>query len=142
MASLLDRIGDAPIADASSDELRSAVDPHGMVLNFSCIKPVIRELAMELDEYLLLPGEHPVLQVNDLGDGSTEVLYQERRYLIPTDELRVLPVNNTSAENLARYLCLRLVERLRAEHEELPIEELTIGVEETEGQQGVFHYSP
>ena len=26
MASLLDRIGDAPIADASSDELRSAVE--------------------------------------------------------------------------------------------------------------------
>ena len=121
-------------------ELRSRLDEHGLVLNFRSLKPLIREVVLELDECLLLPAEHPVLRVNDLGDGSTEVVYKERRYIIPTDEIVALPINNTSSENLARVVCERLIERLRAEHGNLPLQDLIVGVEETAGQQGVFHY--
>ena len=118
--------------------LRSRLDAHGMVLNFRVIKPMVHEIVSVLDEHMIVPAEHPRITVEEQTDGTTEIRYQERRYVIPTEELRVLPMNNTSAENLARWVAERLLEKLAARYPDLPIDELTIGVEETEGQQGVF----
>jgi 6-pyruvoyltetrahydropterin/6-carboxytetrahydropterin synthase len=119
-------------------EVESALDEHGLVLNFQDLKPRIRELCDELDEHLLIPGEHAELKSSELDDGRTEILYRERRYAIPTDEVIVLPINNTSAENLAGFLAHRLRRRLEADFPDARIQRLTLGVEETPGQQGVI----
>ena len=65
-------------------EVHSALDEHGLVLNFQDIKPRIRELVDELDEHLLLPGEHPTLQIGQLDPilhqqrcGQSLILFQE-----------------------------------------------------------------
>lgn len=118
-------------------EVHSGLDPHGLVLNFKDIKPRIRALCDELDEHLLIPGEHKVLTAERRDDGQMEIRYQERRYLIPAEEVIVLPINNSSAENLAGYLAHRLWERLKADFPEAPMQKLVLGVEETEGQRGV-----
>ena len=118
-------------------ELHSGLDQHGLVLNFMDVKPRIRALVDELDEHLLLPGEHQVLTVEDDGEGQTEIRYRERRYLIPTDEVIVLPINNSSAENLAGYLGHRLLERLTSDFPDASLSKLILGVEETPGQQGI-----
>jgi 6-pyruvoyltetrahydropterin/6-carboxytetrahydropterin synthase len=120
--------------------LESGLSPHGLVIDFKMIKPLIRELVDELDEYWILPGLHPVLRVQDLGDGSSEITYQERRYVAPTDELIVLPVNNTSVENLASYLVDQLVHRFGQRFPEVDLIELTVAVEETLGQRGICTY--
>ena len=44
-------------------EVKSGLDQHGLVLNFKDVKPRVRALVDELDEYLLLPGEHPIVPV-------------------------------------------------------------------------------
>lgn len=121
-------------------EVRSALDAHGMVLNFREIKPLISEVVAELDERMIVPGQHPVLTIREQGDGSSRIDYLDRYYVIPTAELVVLPINNTSAENLARYVATRLLERLHARYENLSLRELIVGVEETAGQQGVYHH--
>ncbi len=118
-------------------EVRSALDKFGLVLNFKDIKPLIRELVDALDEHLLIPGKHPVLKANKQADGQMEILYQERRYLVPADEVIVLPINNSSAENLAAYLCRELASRLQQKFQQVQLEILEVGVEETPGQQGV-----
>lgn len=120
--------------------LESGLSEHGLVIDFKMIKPLIKELVDELDEYWLLPGEHPVLRVRDLEDGTSEVTYQERRYTAPTEELIVLPINNTSVENLASYLLDELVRRFGERFPEVPISELTVFVEETVGQRGICTY--
>ena len=108
------------------------------MLNFQEIKPLIREICDELDEHLLLPGEHPVLTAERQEDGQMEIRYRERRYLIPANEVIVLPINNTSAENLAGYVGNQLMERIRKRFSGVPLKRITVGVEETPGQQGVF----
>lgn len=120
--------------------LGSGLSEHGLVIDFKMIKPLVKELVDELDEYWLLPGTHPVLTVTDLGDGSSEVRYKERRYVAPTEELIVLPVNNTSVENLASYLVDELVRRFSERFPEISVEELTVAVEETTGQRGICTY--
>ncbi len=118
-------------------EVESDLDDHGLVLNFQDIKPCIRQLVDELDEHLLIPGEHAELRSEDMGDGRLEIRYRERRYAIPIEEVIVLPINNTSAENLAGYLGRRLFARLEEDFPAASIKRLVFGVEETPGQQGV-----
>ena len=40
-------------------DLHTELDEHGLVVNFKEIKPLVRQLCDELDEHLLIPGEHP-----------------------------------------------------------------------------------
>lgn len=116
--------------------LESELSPHGLVIDFKMIKPLVKEMVDALDEYWLLPGKHVALKVRDLGDGSSEVTYRDRRYVAPTNELIVLPVNNTSVENLAGYLVDDLRRRFHERFPDVPLLSLRVAVEETSGQRG------
>jgi 6-pyruvoyltetrahydropterin/6-carboxytetrahydropterin synthase len=121
-------------------EIAAELSRHGLVLDFKQVKPVVREMVDELDEHWLVPGEHPVLRWNDRGDGVCEVRYLDRYYAAPTNDLIVLPINNTSSENLATWLGRELQRRLSARFPELVVHQLRLAVEETAGQSGVYHY--
>lgn len=122
-------------------EIEGQLTDKGIVIDFILVKPVIRELCDWLDEHWLVPGEHPELEIEDLGDGHTSVVYRECRYLVPTDELIVLPINNTSAENLATWIGRELVERIGDRFGKTQVERLRLAVSETSGQWGVYAYS-
>ncbi len=107
------------------------------MLNFQEIKPLIRDLCDELDEHLLLPGAHPVLTATKVGE-HYDVRYRERRYLIPLAEVLVLPVGNTSAENLAAWFGRALRQRIAERWPQLVVRQLSVGVEEAPGQRGVW----
>jgi len=116
--------------------LESELSQHGLVIDFKMIKPLVKDMVDALDEYWLLPGEHPVLAVRDIGNGNSEVTYMERRYQAPTNEIIVLPVNNTSVENLAGYLVDDLQRRFAERFPDVPLLSLRVAVEETSGQRG------
>ncbi|MCP4907544.1 MAG: 6-carboxytetrahydropterin synthase [bacterium] len=113
----------------------------GIVIDFTQVKPVIRELCDSLDEYWLVPGEHSGLTVEPHDDGHTEICYRECRYLVPSDEIIVLPINNTSAENLAAWIGRELVKRIGERFGKSQIQRLELAVSEASGQWGVYHYS-
>jgi 6-pyruvoyltetrahydropterin/6-carboxytetrahydropterin synthase len=120
--------------------LEARLSPFGLVLDFQHIKPLIRELVNELDERWLLPAEHPELRATRRADGVVEVRYRERYYAAPSEDVLLLPLNNTSAENLSTLLGRRLLERLRVRHPDVQVRSLRLAVEETAGQRGVYHY--
>ena len=121
-------------------ELEAALDEHGLVLDFIQVKPVIRALCDELDEHWLVPGEHPVLQVQHRDDGITEVLYREQYYAAPTGDVIVLPLNNTSSENLSTWIGRELQRRLKQRFPSLVVHSMQLAVEETSGQRGLYRY--
>ena len=121
-------------------EIDGALTRFGLVLDFKAVKPVIRELVDELDEHWLLPGEHAELRVAPRDDGVTEVRYQDRYYAAPTEDVIVLPINNTSSENLAGWVGNQLRDRLAERFPDVAIRELRVAVEETSGQRGVYRY--
>lgn len=121
-------------------EVDGALSEHGLVIDFKAIKPVVRALLDELDEHLLLPGEHPVLTVGELPGGELEVRYLERRYVVPTDDVIVLPINNTSSENLATFLGRELRRRIEERFPRVELRRLRVAVEETSGQRGVYRF--
>jgi 6-pyruvoyltetrahydropterin/6-carboxytetrahydropterin synthase len=118
--------------------LEARLSPQGLVLDFHHIKPLVRELVDELDERWIVPGEHPELTVSAPVEGHVEVCYRERRYRAPVEDVLVLPLNNTSAENLATLMGRRVLERLRDRHRDLVVRRLRVAVEETPGQRGVY----
>ena len=118
-------------------DLHTELDQHGLVVNFKEIKPLVRALCDELDEHFLVPGQHPVLTAVNTGD-SMEIRYKERRYVIPANEVIVLPIGNSSAENLAGWFGRTLHERMHAIWPNLRVRQLSIGVEETPGQRGIW----
>jgi 6-pyruvoyltetrahydropterin/6-carboxytetrahydropterin synthase len=121
-------------------EIEAALTRHGLVLDFKQVKPVVRELCDELDEHWLVPGEHATLSHERRADGVTEVRYRGLYYAAPSADVIVLPINNTSSENLATWFARELVRRLEARFEELSVARLRVAVEETSGQAGAYTF--
>jgi 6-pyruvoyltetrahydropterin/6-carboxytetrahydropterin synthase len=121
-------------------EVGGALTRFGLVIDFQKIKPVVRKLLKTLNEQMLLPAEHHELRVEEPDEHSYEVLYRERRYVFPKLDVTLLPINNTSSENLAAYLGRRLLEILPQEFPGVDVHSLRLAVEETAGQRGVFHF--
>jgi 6-pyruvoyltetrahydropterin/6-carboxytetrahydropterin synthase len=119
-------------------ELDADLSEHGLVIDFLRIKPIVRDLLASLDEHWIVPGEHPVLEVTERGDGTTEVRYRERYYAAPSEDVLVLPVNNTSSENLATWIGRELVRKLGQSFPGVRVERLRVAVEETPGQRGYW----
>lgn len=121
-------------------EIEARLSQHGLVIDFKQVKPVVRELCDELDEHWLVPGLHAELRHAELEGGCIEVRYRERRYLVPGEDLIVLPINNTSAENFATWFARELSRRLSERFVDLVVRRLRVAVEETDGQRGVYLY--
>ncbi len=123
-------------------EIEGDLSDQGLVIDFLDAKPVIRELCDSLDEHWLVAGEHPELKVEQLEDGHSSVVYREARYLVPTAEILVLPINNTSVENLAAWFGRELKGRLSERFGEVRVRRLRVAISETPGQRGVYEMRP
>ena len=119
-------------------EIQGDLNDKGLVIDFLDAKPVIRELCDSLDEHWLVPGEHPELKIENLEDGHSSVVYREERYLAPTQEIYVLPINNTSVENLASWFGRELERRLVERFGPSQVRRLRVAISETPGQRGVY----
>jgi 6-pyruvoyltetrahydropterin/6-carboxytetrahydropterin synthase len=81
---------------------------------------------------MLLPTRNPVIKVEDLGS-SVKARYRDREWIFPRGDCVLLPIENTTAELLARHIAGRLLESLRVNEKFVP-EVLRVEVEEGPGQ--------
>ena len=121
-------------------EIDATLSEHGLVIDFKEIKPVVRELLDSLDERFLIPGEHPVLTHSVREDDVCEIRYLDRYYAAPAEDVLVMPMNNTSSENLASWIGREVLRLLTERFGEVKTRELRVAVEETSGQRGVYRY--
>jgi 6-pyruvoyltetrahydropterin/6-carboxytetrahydropterin synthase len=104
----------------------------GYVLDFVAVRDRLQELLAELDHRLLLPGESPWFAIARDGD-SVAVEVDGRRYRFPEADVVILPLNNTTSENLAAHLLDRLVESLGLAGRD-GLERASLRLEELPGQ--------
>lgn len=100
----------------------------GFGIDFKIIKEKLKTLVDALDEHVLLPGKHPDMKIQDFDSKSIRVDFRDRLYVFPKKEVVILPVLNTSVEELASYLAAQLFQTMPDIHQ------LVINVEETSGQ--------
>ena len=116
-------------------EVEGPLDENQYVVDFIALRDTLAGITGELDHHMLLPTTHPLIRVA-AGEESVEVTFRERRWVFPRGDCILLPVANTTAELLARYIGLQLREKLEAQIG-TAIEVLRVEVDECFGQLGV-----
>lgn len=116
-------------------EVTGELDENQYVIDFIALRDALKQIVDELDHHMLLPDRHPLIRVTET-DTEIEVTFRERRWVFPKDDCVVLPLENTTAERIARYIGLRLLDDLQASLGSRP-QHLTIGVDENHGQWGI-----
>jgi 6-pyruvoyltetrahydropterin/6-carboxytetrahydropterin synthase len=114
----------------------AGTDSQGLLMDLRGLKAQIRRLCGELDSRTLLPERSQLVRVT-AGGGGYEVRYGERLYRLPAADVRVLPIRNTSIEELAAWFWRELRPTLVGS----AITELRVEVEETAGQSCVYSAS-
>jgi 6-pyruvoyltetrahydropterin/6-carboxytetrahydropterin synthase len=115
-------------------ELEGDLDENGYVWDFVSLKRLMRRLVDEMDHRMLLPTQNAALRLSEEGDG-VQVLYKDRRYVFPRSDVFFVPIPNTTAEMLARYLLGRVRDELKKMGGG-KLHALAVEVEESFGQSG------
>ena len=107
------------------------------VFDFVELKAVLRSICKRLDHYFLLPEKSPVLRIRR-QEREWEIRFEERRYVLPEQDVVPLPLDNITAERLAEWLAGELREALRALPGAAALTALEVGVEEAPGQAAFY----
>jgi 6-pyruvoyltetrahydropterin/6-carboxytetrahydropterin synthase len=88
---------------------------------------------------VLLPTQHRTIRVTEV-EGEVEARFENRRWLFPREDCVLLPIENTTAELIARWIAGRLSDVIR-QAPSAQIELLRVEVEENFGQWAVCELS-
>ena len=119
-------------------EVEGDLDENAYVFDFIALKQQAKALVDELDHRMLLPTRNRFILV-ETGPKSIHVRYRDREWLFPREDCVLLPIENTTAELLARYLGERLLDDLRRIHRFEP-RVLRVEVEENIGQSATYEW--
>jgi 6-pyruvoyltetrahydropterin/6-carboxytetrahydropterin synthase len=121
-------------------EVVGPLTPDFYVFDFVALKARMKEITDDLDHHMLLATRNPVIAVVDTGP-TVDVTYKDRRWLFPRDDCKLLPIENTTAELIAKHLAERLLDVLRDRHGFVP-EMMNVEVEENVGQSATYEWRP
>lgn len=100
-----------------------------IVIDFGFVKEQLEHICKQLDHRVLIPKNNSYIKIQE-KDGSLVILADENLYVFPKKDVLLLPIKETSAELLAKYI-----------HEQisLPCEcTYSIAVSENEGSTAVY----
>lgn len=116
-------------------ELEGPLDDNHYVADFVALCDALKAVTDTLDHRMLLPTEHPRIQVRTEGE-EVEARFGTRRWVFPRAECALLPVANTTAELLARHIGRELRIELERRLGFRP-QVIRIGVDESHDQWGI-----
>jgi 6-pyruvoyltetrahydropterin/6-carboxytetrahydropterin synthase len=117
-------------------EVFGPLDENQYVIDFIALRDALKSIVDDLDHRVLLPTEHPMIRVSE-DEREVEAKFRQLRWVFPRGDCVLLPVANTTAELLARYIGLRLYDALANRAIARPAKML-IEVDECFGQLGVW----
>mgnify|MGYP001290552132 FL=1 len=118
-------------------ELEGSLQPSDYVLDFLVVKPLMKQICERLDHKVMLPTENEDLRI-DPGDSVVGVIYGEKQYSFPAEDVLLLPIHNTSAELLARYICGVLREEIKSRFGGDGVTASKVGGQESFGQEASY----
>jgi 6-pyruvoyltetrahydropterin/6-carboxytetrahydropterin synthase len=121
-------------------EVEGELDENRYVFDFIALKQRTKAITDELDHRMLLATRNPLITVEQ-GTASIRVRYRDREWVFPREDCVLLPIENTTAELLARYVARRLAEDLQRYHSYRPAV-LRVEVEENVGQSATYEMRP
>jgi 6-pyruvoyltetrahydropterin/6-carboxytetrahydropterin synthase len=117
-------------------EVEGLLDENCYVFDFITLKLRTKLITDELDHRMMLPTKSRNIKIYEEGR-AIRVRYKDREWLFPRDDCVLLPIENTTAELLARYVGDRLRDDLRKQFGFEP-EVMRVEVEENVGQSATW----
>lgn len=118
-------------------EVEGELNEDKLVFDFTVLKRLTREICQRLDHRFLLPMYNPHFELIASLE-SWEMRYQEKRYVFPRPDVVELPIDNSTAERLAEYVCNELYTILQQQYDIAHLVSITVGVEETPMQMAFY----
>ena len=117
-------------------EVIGSLDDNGYVVDFIALRDALAEIVGRLDHHVLLPTEHKMINVVDDGKEVTTT-FEEKRWIFPSDNCVLLPLANTTAELMAKFIAFELISKTRSKFGQ-QISKIVVAVDENRGQWGIF----
>ncbi|MHA1347505.1 MAG: 6-pyruvoyl trahydropterin synthase family protein [Candidatus Heimdallarchaeaceae archaeon] len=116
-------------------------DKENMILNFYDIKKVLKPIVDRLDHKILIPEESKLLEITETGEQVIiKIPNYDKEYEFPKSDVIMLPIENTTVEEISRYLADKLMWNKEIKKEN--IDQVTVTVFEYEGQGVTYELFP
>ena len=111
------------------------LDENRYVVDFIALRDAVLEETNALDHHVILPRDHAEIKVSS-DERETTATFRDRRWVFPNEDCVILPVINTTAEEIARVIALRVIEKTRVKFSNA-VTSIEVAVDENCGQWGV-----
>ena len=117
-------------------EIEGELGDDKLVFDFTVLKRLTKEICQQLNHRFLLPLHNPHLELIPSSE-AWEIRFHKRRYVFPRADVVELPIDNSTAERLAEYICSQLDKKL-AEYDISRLHTVMVGVEEAPTQMAYY----
>jgi len=102
----------------------------GMVMDFVVLKKKLRSMIDEMDHMILLPSRSKIVKITK-SDNHLEVQSCNKKYVFPLEDVVLLDVTTTTAEEMSKLMVERLAKDI-----DLPknVRSISVGLDEERGQ--------
>ncbi len=108
----------------------------GLVMDFRALEKLLRDVASLIDHRLIIPRDNRNLRIAK-REGMLEIRTPSKRYLIPETDVILLPMTNSTVEEIARFVYEEVSMRLPPT---VKLESVSVG--EREGKTATFGPNP
>ncbi len=116
-------------------------DEENMILNFYDIKKVLKPIVDSLDHKILIPEDSNLLEITESGEQIViKIPNYDKEYEFPKSDVMLLPIKNTTVEEISHYLAEKLMWNNEIKKEN--IDQVTVTVFEYEGQGITYELFP
>ena len=110
--------------------LEGEIGESGMVMDFTDIKSALKKAANEMDHKALLPRSTGTLKIKE-SENEVEVMTYGKRYVFPKEDVLLLDIDVTTAEEISRMLAKKLLSEVNFPKN---VKVLWVGIDEERGQ--------
>jgi 6-pyruvoyltetrahydropterin/6-carboxytetrahydropterin synthase len=110
------------------------------LLDFGEVKRALADQCLAWDQRLLLAEKCPCFKLVREDAGELEFVLCEKRYVVPRDEVVLLPLENIVVETLAEAFAHSLLQRLEGLVQPDVVAGMEVTVEESRNQGGSYYW--
>ena len=115
-------------------EVEGTLDENRYVIDFIAFRESLAELVKQLDHHMLIALHHPLILV-DAQENEVTVRFREKRWVFPREDCILLPITNTTAEEIAWWIATEVRKKLYPKIGDR-LTAIEVGVDENNGQWG------
>ena len=110
--------------------LEGDMDDGGMLMDFVVLKKELRSIMSTMDHRTLLPSSSKDVKLT-INDDSVEAITCGKRYVFPIEDVVILDISNTTAEEMAKMMVKQMIRDVQFPNN---IRAVSIGLDEERGQ--------